>query len=720
MSSEGTVPFGSDGPQRSLRREWSRAFVVMLCLLLIAAVASIIGVRGLVDQVRGTARQLHRETSTVAVLSTAIVNHEEVGHLILSNEPANKAAYVKEQTRIAGLFAVATSVFPTTNGMRTTVTDAEQSWQDGLTRYGLWSTEVQNLRGSHAGDNPTYGASSDNTVAALAGLEAPALDAMNRGLDRAATLEAVLISLLVVLFAVAFGATVYYRRRMVKDLLRPVTNMHEGVLKLRGGEFGHRIAVARHDELGELAEAFNGMAGALHENHVALTLRATHDSLTGLPNRAALTDRLAAAFTPATNRRARQESVLFIDVDDFKEVNDSLGHEGGDTLLIQLAGRLQDCVRPQDMVARLGGDEFAIVVVDDLEGGVDVAAQVAERILSALHEPFAVNDTSLVVSVSIGAAHRRPDTTDAADLLRGADFAMYMAKGSGKDRYEIYDSQVHDTMVGRTALKAALGAAAGSDQLRLDYQPVVDLTTGRILGMEALVRWEHPTLGLLHPSDFISLAEETGDIAAIGCWVLETAIRQRNAWRAEFTSTADMWVAVNVSPFQLADPKNVAAIQQILGDPACDATHIVVEITETALTADIVGSSAVLTGFKELGVRIAVDDFGSGFSALSTLTNLPVDILKIDQSFVSGPAAFASSIPILESILDLAAKLSLDVIAEGIETVDQLQLLTDLGCKTGQGYLLSRPAAADQLQTLLTTGATVNLPRAQAAVISGI
>src|SRR5450631_2841085 len=376
--------------RRSLRREWSRAFAIMLVLVLVSAVATIVGVRGLVDQVRATARQLHVESVTVATLNSDVVAHEEVGHKLLSNESVDRAAYVQQQQQISALFDHARTVFPVNNGMRATVVKAEQLWQSGLTTYGLWGSQVLAMHGDHSVDNPLYGASSDSVGALLGSLESPSLDAMDRGLAHAASLEGMLIIALICLFSVALGATVYYRRRMVRELLRPVTTMHQGVLKLQAGEYDHRIAVARSDELGELAGAFNGMAGALRESHVALTLRATRDSLTGLLNRASLTERLATSFGAGADRRTIQEGVLFIDVDDFKEVNDSLGHEGGDALLIQLATRLKDCVRPQDLVARLGGDEFAILVV--ATDASAAASALAERILTRLHEPFTLNN----------------------------------------------------------------------------------------------------------------------------------------------------------------------------------------------------------------------------------------------------------------------------------------------------------------------------------------
>ena len=703
----GIQPSDSDGSvrRRSLRREWSRAFMIMLVLLLVAAVAAIVGVRGLVDQVRATAHQLHVESVTEATLSGDVVAHEEIGHKLLSDEPVDRVAYVKEQEEISVLFDNARAVFPVSNGMRATVVKAEALWQSGLTTYGLWNTELVTLHGNHEVDNPLYGASSDSVGALLGSLEGPSLDAMDRGLTRAGTLERLLIVALAVLFSVALAATLYYRRRMVRDLLRPVTSMHQGVLKLQAGEYDHRIPVARGDELGELAGAFNGMAGALRESHVALTLRATRDSLTGLLNRASLTEHLSASFEPRAQRRSLQEGALFIDVDDFKEVNDTLGHEGGDALLVQLAMRLNSCIRIPDIVARLGGDEFAIVVV--APDATAAATIVAERILAALREPFTIGGVSLTVSVSIGAAVRRPETADALELLRNADFAMYMAKGGGKNQFQLYDAEVHDSLVGRSALRADLAVAVAGGQLRLDYQPIINLGTGQIVGAEALVRWEHPTRGLLPPLEFIPLAEETGDICGLGIWVLETAAHQGTLWRSTFAWCPELWISVNLSPFQLADPKAVEDLRRVLAGPTIEAKHIVLEITETALAADIDGGIAALHSFKSLGARVAIDDFGTGFSSLSTLQTVPADILKIDRAFVSSQLSHAPSLLMLEGILGLANKLSLPVVAEGIEELEQLERLTALGCPMGQGYLLGRPVPPTVFEELLLAGGLI-------------
>jgi predicted signal transduction protein with EAL and GGDEF domain len=358
-------------------------------------------------------------------------------------------------------------------------------------------------------------------------------------------------------------------------------------------------------------------------------------------------------------------------------------------------------------VARLGGDEFAIVVVENERGTTSV--EVAERVLDALHEAFFVNGVRLCVSVSIGIARRRSETGDAAELLRNADFAMYMAKGAGKNRYQLFDAEMHENMVSRSALKTDLAVAVSSGQLRLDYQPVADLRTGEVVGVEALVRWQHPTLGLLAPADFINLAEESGNIDAVGCWVLETATRQVAGWRKTMEHCASLWVSVNLSAFQLPNPHSVAALKRILANPGVQADKVVLEITETALAEEVDGGIATLETLKGFGVRIAIDDFGTGFSSLSTLAKLPVDILKIDRCFVSGPASSTTSSPMLEGILVLASKLSLPVIAEGIEEPEQLELLRTLGCGMGQGYLLGRPASAQTLEALLRAGGLLPL-----------
>jgi diguanylate cyclase (GGDEF)-like protein len=700
---------GVDGLGRtwSLRREWSRAFTIMLMLLLVASLGTLVGVGQLVGRFSGTSRQLERELTIVDSLQASLNAHEATAHQLLAGALVDRPAFVRQEHEISSAFHQASGIFPA--GPDTAlVAQADASWQAALTKVGLWDDEVRAFQGPHDERQPGLGADSDQARGLLGGLQKPSLAAMRQGLADAEGLDRLLMMGLAGLFGLAFAVTVYYRRRMTLDLVRPVASLHRGVVKLQAGDYDNRIEVVRRDELGEVAEAFNGMADALHDSHLALTQRATHDALTGLANRALLTERLTASFSPSSDRRARKESLLFIDVDDFKDVNDRLGHEGGDILLMQLAARLRGCVRPNDLVARLGGDEFAIVIVED--EGATIAVEAAARVLSALHAPFIVRDVRLAVSVSIGVAQRRRETGDAPELLRQADFAMYMAKGGGKGRYEIFDAQMHDNMVSRSALKSDLALAVSSGQLRLEYQPVADLRTGEVVGVEALVRWQHPTLGCLAPAEFITLAEETGDIDAIGCWVLDTATREVAGWRQTGEHCAHLWVAVNLSAYQLQNPHSVASIQRILANPVAQAANVVLELTESALAADLDGGIASLNTLKGFGVRIAIDDFGTGFSTLSKLALLPVDILKIDSSFVSGQASATSSVPMLESILAMANRLSLAVIAEGIEEPEQLELLRTLGCRMGQGYLLSRPSPASTLEALLASGGLLRVP----------
>jgi diguanylate cyclase (GGDEF)-like protein len=688
----------------SLQREWSRAFLLMLVALLIGAAVTIVGVRGLMEQVQATSARLHLELDKVEVLRTAVDSHEQLGHQLLSDASADHLAFIRQQEDISRLFEDTAAALPDGTGIRESLASARRSWQEALSTHGLWASQAQSLQGNHVEETPAFAGASAGVRLQLADVRHYSLLEMDKGLAHSAELEQLLIIGRSALFVVAVGATVYFRRRMVKDLMRPVDSLHKGVQKLRTGNYNHRIEVFRRDELGELAEAFNGMAAAVHDSHLALTHRATHDPLTGLANRDALMEELTASFGPGSNRRARHEGLLFIDIDDFKAVNDSLGHEQGDALLVQLAARLQGCVRSHDLIARLGGDEFAIVVFDD-DDTSSVTGEIAERIHDALRAPFFIGEDRLTVTVSMGAAQRRPESGDAAELLRQADFAMYMAKHGGKSRYQLFDAQGYDHMANRVALKTDLATAVASRQLRLEYQPVADLRTGEILGVEALVRWQHPSLGLLAPAEFMPLAEETGDSDAIGFWVLDTASRQAASWRRTMSHCGNLWVAVNLSTLQLPDPRNLATIERILSDPAVQADKVVLEVTETALASSSDGGIAALNTLKDFGVRIAIDDFGTGFSSLSALAMLPADILKIDRSFLSSPAPDAPSAAMLEGILGLAHKLSLDVIAEGVEESGQLDLLRALSCRMGQGYLLARPGPPHVIEALLASGA---------------
>lgn len=695
------APAGAPVRNWSLQREWSWVFVLMFLVVLVGAGATVIGVRGVMNEVRSAVSRLHTEADIVAGLRTALDAHEQAGLRLLSGEPPDRPAYIQQQQELSALFEKASTVLPAEMAMRANAAEARRAWQENLAAHGLRADQVQTSAVNRLSEAPAFTAAGTRIRAQLNAIEHSSLKSLDTGIASSTRLEQLVIVARSTVFCLGAAAVLYFRRRMIKYLMQPLESLHRGVAKLRSGDYRHRIDVVRRDELGELAQAFNSLAAAVNDSYHELTHRATHDPLTGLANRAALTDCLAAAFGAESGRGARHTGLLFIDVDDFKDVNDSLGHDSGDALLIQLAARLKSCVRPHDLVARLGGDEFAIVAMGG-ENNSGTGA-IAARIHQVLRAPFNLGEDRLMVTVSMGGTQRRSGTSDSSTLLREADFAMYMAKHGGKDRYQLFDAEGYDHMAYRAALKTDLPAATPAGQLRLEYQPIADLDTGEILGVEALVRWHHPTLGVLPPAEFITLAEETGDIDAIGCWVLETATRQAAAWRRSLPGRTDLWIAINLSTLQLRTPRSLASLTRILSDPATQADKVVLEVTETALAGTADGGTIALNTLKALGVRIAIDDFGTGFSSLSRLAALPADILKIDRSFLGREEGQRPSTAMLEGILGLAHKLSLDVIAEGIETPEQLHLLRGLGCSMGQGYYLSRPGPSRLIEALLAS-----------------
>ncbi|MDE8667664.1 diguanylate cyclase [Pseudarthrobacter sp. H3Y2-7] len=423
----------------SLQREWSRAFTYMLVALLIGAVVTIAGVRLVVNEMKGAAGSLKAEYGSVNELTAALDVHEQLGHRLIEAKPVDGTAFAGAQEDVEELFKAAAAAGAGNISRTAALEQAHRDWQASLEQSGLRGAQAPGLTGNRVADATALMEASTNVRRQLAAIQASSVDGLDRGLVDTSFFEDLLFVARWVLLLVAVGGTLYLRRRMVKDLIRPLNSLHRGVRNLEAGDYSHRLSVARRDELGEVAVAFNGMAAALQDSHEILTYRATHDDLTGLANRAALTERLAASFSQDKQARTRNEGLLFIDIDDFKDVNDSLGHEGGDALLVQLAERIRSSVRSGDLVARLGGDEFAVVVMDN-DDGTPTTGPVAERIYEALSEPFVIGGRPLRVSLSIGAAQRTPETADVRELLRQADSAMYRAKHGGKARYEAFDT----------------------------------------------------------------------------------------------------------------------------------------------------------------------------------------------------------------------------------------------------------------------------------------
>ncbi len=425
--------------------------------------------------------------------------------------------------------------------------------------------------------------------------------------------------------------------------------------------------------------------------------QAFHDSLTGLANRALFEDRLMQALVRAA-RHGGRPAVMFVDLDDFKTVNDSLGHAAGDALLQETAHRLTDIVRGVDTVARLGGDEFGILLEElDLDRE---ALEIAERLCAAIAEPLQVAGRDLRTSASIGVAWAGEGST-AEELLRNADVAMYVAKDRGKDQVAGFEPEMHAQVVDRLELSGELAAAIEAGELALQYQPIVDLRTGEIADVEALVRWDHPTRGRLAPDRFIAIAEASGLIVPLGDWVLRAACTQMREWRERMPAMATLGLAVNVSTRQIAQPGFADGVRAIIDEVGLAPGQLTLEITEHLLVDDSKAMVRRLQALETAGVRLAVDDFGTGYSALSYLQAFPISVLKIDRSFVSGIDNDQDKARLVKGIIDMGHSLHMLVVTEGIETAGEAALVRELGSECGQGYLFARPMDPADVERVL-------------------
>jgi diguanylate cyclase (GGDEF)-like protein len=497
------------------------------------------------------------------------------------------------------------------------------------------------------------------------------------------------------------GAVVVFRSMV----LRPLRDLAEGAAAVGAGHLHHTIQPPAEGDVGQVALAFNEMTARLREHHGVLEDQiaertreiiylANHDALTGLLNRTGFNQALADALKMA-NRRGEGLAVLLLDLDGFKSVNDTLGHEQGDDLLYAVAQRLRTQCRQVDSVARLGGDEFCILLsaIHDIHGTADVA----ERCLSALLAPVDLQGRSVIPRASIGIAMYPEDARDAVGLVRAADTAMYAAKQAGKHRYQFYDPRMTADVEEQAALEAELRAAVENGAFELHYQPKVSLTTGRLLGVEALIRWPRRGDGYVAPDAFIPTVERLGLIGTLGDWVLRTACEQACAWRRAGLPPFDM--AVNVSPTHFGEPGFVEGVEHVLAATGLDPRWLEIELTESVMR-DSPSLGDACHRLRQMGVRIAIDDFGAGFSSLTALKHTSIDTLKIDRQFVQGLLDDREAPLLLGTVLSMAASLRLTTVAEGVETLQEVQVLQSLGCHAAQGYYFAAPVAPESIPAL--------------------
>jgi len=440
-----------------------------------------------------------------------------------------------------------------------------------------------------------------------------------------------------------------------------------------------------------------------------LARQAFYDLLTQMPNRALFMNRLQHLFRrDKASQSGRLFAVLYLDIDRFKGINDTLGHQAGDHLLTQIARRLEGCVRASDTLARLGGDEFT-ALLEDIQSEVD-ATRVAAKINEELSVPFFLGEVEVFATASIGIAFSSSHYQQPEDMLRDADTAMYRAKSDGRSRHRVFDLAMHERAVSLMRLETDLRRAIERQELVTFYQPVVDMATQTVRGFEALVRWQHPTRGLLMPDMFVPIAEETGMICAIGKWILTECCRQMRVWQDRYPRTPALHVSVNVSTRQLAEVDLPQQIREILLETGLDASSLSLELTESALMQNVATGAQVLQRLHDMALRIHIDDFGTGYSSLSYLQNLPIDALKVDRSFMTRLNGAPAQAEIVRTIVSLAQNLGMEVIAEGVETLEQANALLALKCTLGQGFLYSRPVTAAHAEQIIAHGLAHRAP----------
>lgn len=688
----------------------------MLTMLLLLSIAVVAATQYQRDLFHGTTSRLEERMSAVVELESVLrdVDGPAAGMMYALGDEQDYAGYVEayqqERTRIEGAFDQVSQVV--SPGSESDVLgQARSSWQQ--MDAGVLDAPGMHERGEvfpalQAGQDPFAETWEQLTAvhASLGELTSLLVVDLRHSMAAAANAQRLVLSGVIGAVVLAAVFTVLAARALQRRVLTPIQTLSATALAMRDSAHPRLDELTPHQSVAELVD----LAATLHET--ALSLRTSHDQLrsqantdelTGLANRKAFTETLQASIG---RPRSGQLAALFIDLDDFKIVNDTMGHAAGDELLRVVAQRLSACVRNGELVARLGGDEFAILI-DDVDEPAAIA--VADRALAALQAPVTIQDRTVAVACSIGVAlsTSNVDSASADELVHNADQAMYAAKQYGKNRVEVFNHSLYTDAQARIELRREISQAVAQNEFELHYQPVIDLHSGQLLGFEALIRWQHPSRGLLAPGEFIALAEETGDIVNIGGWVIDQACRDLATHLAVEPDAPSLWVSVNVSAKQLECEDFAEVVLEAVKRHDIAPRSLVIEITEAVAVTNTSQAVSLLDELREHGVVIALDDFGMGFSSLRYIAELPIDLIKIDRSFVSAPDPRTAAA--LNAIIALGHRLDLSLIAEGIETVAELENVRAMGQLGGQGFLFARPMPVLSAATYIT-GSDNHLP----------
>ncbi|MDZ7676595.1 MAG: EAL domain-containing protein [Acidimicrobiales bacterium] len=683
---------------RTLRWAWTLTVVEFLAIVVAVMVIAVAAVQYQHGLFSDSTNGLEEETASLVALDRSVL--EATGYLtvvLYRAVPPDALAsaqegYEEARTRVTSAFE-RVEVAVHSDAERALLAEARGWWEqvdEAVQASNTEYTDEELMVSLARGDDPFMEAvwePYDELDLALADLRSEVVADMRARLGEADRARWALLPAFGLTAAAAIAITIFAVRRMSREVLNPLGALDRAARSMRDIDRDDPMEVqGAVEEVSRLADTLTETSRSLRMSSEQLQRQARTDELTTLANRKAFIEGLRQMLDDPAGRPV---AVLFVDIDEFKDANDSMGHAAGDELLRIMGLRLQSATRAGELAARLGGDEFAVAA--HLDDDVTVATSIAERVLAMMHPHIRLGDLSLHVTTSIGVAVSDPgmSAVDAERILANADFAMYMAKRRGKNRYELHSTDLHAEMLVRMGLRRDLADALQEDQFELHYQPVIDLQADELLGFEALLRWRHPGRGMVAPNDFIDIAEDTGAIVEIGAWVLDQAC----ATLAELhRDDPHLVMSVNVSPRQLNRPDFAGTVLDVIRTHEIPPDRLALEITEATAMTNTADGVAQLEELRSHGVHIALDDFGTGFSSLRYLGDLPADVIKIDRSFVAGRTVHQHST--LESIITLAQRLGLQVVAEGIETPEDLERLLPYGQIYGQGYLLARPMPA--------------------------